>query len=373
MSLKDLTLQELIDMALTKVDTEVDRRTGSIIYDTIASAAVPMQFIALEGASIEDATYMPTSYGPYVDKRAAEQGMSRLEATAALKKGVFTDQNGPTEVPVGTRFSTIDNANPLVYVIQDVTDIKGTYILQCESNGSIGNAYYGKLLPISYINTLSSAEITGDYRVARDEETDEELKARYFAAVRRTPFGGNISQYEEEVKKIQGVGDLQVHRAYPSSGHISISIIGTNRRKITSDFINELQEVIDPGEEGTGLGLAPIFHRVRISTPSEVEIPISFDLTVLNGYTVEQLEPLIRQRLEDMFTQLRRDWGILDARLLVYSTIIYISRIIVSVSAILGVANISNVKINGQAEDMMLKEAGDRQELPMLGVISINE
>lgn len=44
MSLKDLTLQEIIDMGLEKVPAEFDRRTGSVVYDTIASVAVPILF-----------------------------------------------------------------------------------------------------------------------------------------------------------------------------------------------------------------------------------------------------------------------------------------------------------------------------------------
>ncbi|NCU30391.1 baseplate J/gp47 family protein [Candidatus Saccharibacteria bacterium] len=372
MSLKDLTLQELIDMGLSKVDTEIDRRTGSIIYDTIASAAVPMLFIALEGASIDEATYIATSYGEYLDKRVAEKGLERLQATAAIKKATFTDTNGAAIVPIGTRFSTIDTLEPLVYTVKAETELKGTYLVECETRGTVGNGYFGKLLPISYINALSSAEITGDYQVARNQETDEELRARYYEAVKRTPFGGNVSQYEEEVKKLSGVGDLQIHRAYPSSGHILLSIVGVNRRKITQDLIEDLQMQIDPGEEGTGLGIAPIFHKVKVVTPTEVTIPISFDLTVLNGYTVEQLEPLIKQKLEEYFDQLRKSWGTLDAQQHAYDITIYVSRIIVSISTILGVANVSNVKINSIANDLRLIETGEAQQLPLLGAVKIN-
>lgn len=373
MSLKDLTLQELVDMGLSKVDTEIDRRTGSVIYDTIASTSVPLLYIALEGATIDTATYIETSYGEYLDKRVAERGLERLQATYAIKKASFTDTNGAATVPIGTRFSTVDSIDPLVYIVIEETELKGTYLVQCETTGTIGNGYFGKLLPISYINALSSAEVIADYQVARNQETDDELRARFYEAVKRTPFGGNVSQYEEEVKKLSGVGDLQIHRAYPKSGHILVSIIGVNRRKITQDLIQDLQEKIDPGEEGTGLGIAPIFHRVKVVTPSEISIPISFDLTVLNGYTVEQLEPLIKQKLEEYFDQLRKSWGTLDAQQHRYDITVYVSRIIVSISTIIGVANVSNVKINGLAEDMHLLEAGETQQLPLLGSVKINE
>lgn len=372
MSLKDLTLQSLIDMGLSKVGAEIDRRTGSIIYDTIASTAVPLLFIALEGATIDEATYVATSYGEYLDKRVAERGLERLSATAAIKKAQFTDANGATSIPIGTRFSTVDNTNPLVYKVLEMLDEEGTHLVECETLGTLGNSYFGKLIPISYINPLSSAEISGDYKVARDTESDEELRTRYYEAVKRTPFGGNVSQYEEEVKKLQGVGDLQIYRAYPTSGHILLSIIGLTRRKISEDLIKDLQAQIDPGEEGTGLGIAPIFHKVSVVTPTEITVPISFDLTVLNGYTIGQLEPLINQKLEDLFEQLRRSWGTLDMMQHTYEVTLYMSRIIVSISTIVGVANVSNVKINGVASDLTFIETGEVQQLPILGSVLIN-
>lgn len=373
MSLENLTLQELIDMGLSRVDSEIDRRTGSIIYDTIASIAAPMLFIAMEGASIDKATYIATSYDEYLDKRVAEKGLERLPATAAIKKAAFTDSNGPAVILVGSRFSAIDSADKLIYKVIEATDTKGVYLLECETLGTVGNGYFGKLLPVSNISTLSSAEITNDYQAARDQETDDELRSRYDAAAKRTPFGGNVSQYEEDVKKLSGVGDLQIHRAYPSSGHVLLSVIGVDRRRISQDLIKDLQLQIDPDMEGTGLGLAPMFHKVRVVTATEISIPVSFDLTVLNGYTVEQLRPLILQKLEELFEQLRRSWGLLDNQRHIYDTTIYLSRIIVSISSILGVVNVSNVKVNGVAEDLHLVETGATQQLPLLGEVSINE
>lgn len=375
MNLKDLSLQELIDMALEKVPTEFDRRTGSIIYDTIASVAVPLLYVAMEGAQIEDATFIETTYGQYADMLAAEKAITRYPATKAIKKGRFAIETGPaTAIANGTRFSAV-NSDGLIYDVIGAMDTPGDYMLECETPGTVGNAYYGSLIPISYITPLASAEIIGDYQEARDVETDEDLKQRYLDAYKRNSFGGNISQYDEEVKKLDGVGDLQVHRAYPSSGHVLLSVVGAGYRKISDDLIKTLQDIIDPeinGNQGTGLGMAPIFHIVKVTTPTEVVIPISFKLQVLNGYTIEQLEPLIKDKLEEMFAGIRKAWGIMGTKKHTYEAIIYVSRIIVAVSSIIGVANISEVKIDGIEGDKKLQEDGALQELPILGEVSIN-
>lgn len=373
MSLKDLTLGSLIDMAMENVSADIDRRTGSIIYDTIASATVPILFLAMEGANIEDITFIDTTYGEYLDRLVAGRAMARYPATNAIKKAQFETQEGHAiGLPIGSRFSAVDSE--LIYAIIEELGA-GEYLVECETAGTVGNLYYGDLVPISQVVSLASATITGDHTDARDTETDDELKARYLDEFKRNSFGGNVSQYDEELKKLEGVGDVQVHRAYPSSGHVLISVVGPTYRKISTSLIGELQEAIDPtinGATGTGLGIAPIFHKVTITTPVERTINVSFKLQVLSGYTVEQLRAPITEKLEELFAQLRKEWGVLDETSHTYQTILYVSRVIVAVSGILGVANISEVKFDGVAADLSLSETGARQELPILGQVTIN-
>lgn len=376
MSLKDLSLQEIIDRAMSRVPEEKDRRVGSIIYDTIASVAVSILDMALEYSNIDAATFIETSYGDYLDLRVAEKSITRYQATKAVKKARFERNGQPaTNVPIGTRFAAMDNDDGLTYSIIEVMDTSGEYLVECEVAGTVGNLYYGSLMPIDYIDTLSSAEIFADYKEARDVETDDDLRQRYLEVYKRNSFGGNVSQYDEEVKKLDGVGELQVYRAYPNSGHVTLSIVGPGYRKISSDLIRTLQDTIDPtvnGQQGTGLGLAPIFHIVHVTTPTEQAIPIGFSLQVENGYTVSQLKPLIEEKLEEYFSSLRKDWGVLDGTSHSYNLTVHTSRIIVALLGITGVANVSNIKINGIEGDYSLTETGELQVLPILGAVTIN-
>lgn len=377
MSLKDLSLQNLIDMAMERVPADVDRRVGSIIYDTIASVAAPLLFMALEGAQIDQATYIESAYGEYLDLRVAEKALTRYPATKAIKRARFTRNDEPaTNVPVDARFSAIDNDDGLTYVVlSQIEDTPGDYLVECEIVGTVGNLYYGALMPISYIDTLSSAAIIADYQEARDVESDDDLRQRYLDVYKRSSFGGNVSQYDEEVKKLDGVGEVQVYRAYPSSGHITISVVGPGYRKISADLIRTLQDTIDPtinNQQGTGLGIAPIFHKVHVTTPIEQSIPISFTLQVDNGYTVEQLRPLINEKIEEYFSQLRKEWGVLDTTTYTYNLTIYTTRIIVALLGITGIVNVSDIKINGAVGDYTLTETGQTQTLPILGTVVIN-
>ena len=92
----------------------------------------------------------------------------------------------------------------------------------------------------------------------------------------------------------------------------------------------------------------------------------------MNGYTVEQLKPLINEKLESLFADLRKSWGVLDPAKHIYEVVIYTARIIVAISGIVGVVNVADVKIDGKLGDLSLTQTGERQELPILGAITIN-
>lgn len=377
MSLKDLTLQELIDKAIENAPDNVDKRTGSIIYDVIASVAVPLLSMALEISKIDEATFIDTAYDEYLDLRVAEKGLTRYPATKAIKKARFKNDKGlAIDIPIGSVFMSIDREDNLTYSIIEKTNTDGEYLIECDIEGSIGNLYYGELVPVSYgLDDLTSAEIIADYQEARDIETDDELRERYLDIFRRNAFGGNISQYDEELKKFDGVGDVQIYRAFPGPGHITISVVGPGYRKISNDLINALQEAIDPtvnNQQGTGLGIAPIFHVVHITTPIEQLIPISFDIQIESGYSVEQLRPMIMENIEVYFTQLRKEWGVLKETTHDYSLAIYASRIIVAVINVAGVTNVSNIEIGGRLGDYTLTESGTQQVLPILGEVTLN-
>ena len=374
MSLKDLTLQEIIDMALEHVPTDFDKRTGSIIYDTISSVAVPILFLAMESTNIESATFIESSYGNYVDMLVADKGIVRKNATKAIKKARVIAQDKSLIIDIGTRFSTVDN-NSLIYtVIKYIGDFE--YLVECDTAGTIGNSYFGNLIPISFIPTLATAEIIDDYQEGKDEESDDDLKQRYLSLYDQTAFGGNISQYREEVKKLDGVGELQVYRAFPSSGHVTLSIISPSYKPISKELIQTLQNTIDPtinNQQGTGLGLAPIFHKVHITTPVEFNVPIQLRVQLANGYNIESIKPNLQNKIEELFISIRKEWAVLNTISYEYEIIIYISRIIALALNVEGVINVSEVKINSQTKDLILIENGSRQELPFLGVLDIYE
>ena len=380
--LEQYTFEYLMEQALSRVSDTIDKREGSIIYDALAPACYELSEYYMNLRKILIDTYASTAHGEYLDLRAAEQGISRFQATYAVKKGEFTTtSDNPAIIPIGSRFSSISDYMPINYVVTEVyknefgESVPGAYLLRCEELGSKGNSYSGNIIPIDNIPNLKTAILTDLIIPAQDIEDDEDLRIRYFDKVNEKAFGGNIAQYDEELKAIDGVGEVQIYPVWNGGGTVKCSIIDAEYNAVSEDFINTVQNMIDPenaqGVQGTGLGLAPIGHQVTITTPTEIAINIETTIVLNNGYTLPQIEPLIQQAIAEYLLTLRKAWGIGDD-LNQYTLAVYVARINSAILSVSGVANVTDTLINGFAQDLILEQSAATQELPQLGTVIIN-
>lgn len=363
--------ENLLKEALDRIPDTIDKREGSIIYDALAPSCYQLAKMYMDLYQVLLNSFVTTSFGEYLDNKVLEQGLSRYKETKAIKKGTFTFKNNtPAILQTGMRFTAIDQDQVLNYKIIDTFKdnsavVKGEYLLECETPGTIGNSYIGDLLPIDHINNLETAKITSLVVPGRDIETDEELRSRYLIAINQKPFGGNISQYDSNIRNIEGVGEVQVYPTWNGPGTVKCSVVDSQYKPISSEFSSAIQEIIDPTQDGSGLGLAPIGHRVTITTPSITKINITGTIQLLTGYVLEQIKEDINNSIETYLVQLRKNWGVAD-ELNRYDLSIYISQITAAILRVTGVANVTNVKINNSLNDLVLTQSSTTQQIPIL-------
>lgn len=380
-NLEEYTYEYLMQMALSFVPEDRDKREGSVIYDALAPFCQVLAAGVQQLKEFYTQTYAITATGADLGNRVAEQGISRYGATYAVKKVILEDSEGqPVTVPLGSRFSTVSETNPVNYVItapfkEDGVVVPGSYEATCEELGVIGNEYSGNLINITFIQGLAAATMSTTLVPARDEETDEELRTRYFEALNQKSFGGNISDYRTKVEAISGVGGVQIYPVWDGGGTVKLSIVDPTYSPCSSEFVASAQDKIDPenseGDSGVGLGIAPIGHKVTVVTPSEVSIDISATVTLQPGYTLGQVQGPIEDALEGYIQLLRKDWDHADDMNRYFCSVL-VARVSSAIISVAGVINVTNVKLNGAAEDIELTESGLIQQLPDLGEVTIN-
>lgn len=377
-NLQQYTYEYLMRLALSYVPDDQDKRQGSVIFDALAPFCQVLAAGAMELRNFYTQTNASTATGEALDNRVAEQGVTRYAHTYAVKKVTFADENGnPVSVPLGARFSTVSDTNPVNYAvtapyIEDGVVVAGSYEATCEEPGIVGNGYSGNLINITFIQGLASAYMSTTLVPARNEETDEELRERYFEALDQKAFGGNISDYREKIRDIPGVGDVQIYPTWNGGGTVKVSIVDPEYGPCEPTFVKSVQDKVDPEiSHGEGLGIAPIGHTVTVSTPDEVSIAISADLTLRPNYTLEQVRQPIQDALTDYVQTLRAAWADADDRNN-YVCDVFISRVTATILSVLGVANVTGVTLNGANEDISLIETGAIQQLPKLGEVVLN-
>lgn len=380
--LQKYTYEYILTEALSKVPDNVDKREGSIIRDALSPCCYEAAKHILYLADIIEQTYIETANGLWLDGRVIEGGITRDPATYAKKLGVFKTQlDEPCQISIGQSFSTVGDTilnytAVQVYANEDGDVVPGSYVMQCNTVGSVGNSYIGRIVPNDYIEKLASAEITTLLYPGEEEESDDSLRERFLANLMRTAFGGNIAQYRQWAKEIPGIGGVQVYPVWAGGGTVKLSIIDTDYNSCSSEFCQTILEKFDPensgGETGLGLGIAPIGHKVTVSTPLPRTINVSGKITLLPGYKLETLMPDIKATLENYLLSLREAWENSDDENN-YSVTVYLGRINFTILNVKGVSSAYELKLNETDTDIKLTETSSLQEIPVLGTVSLDE
>lgn len=334
------TYEQLLQRCLDRVPNTVDKRQGSIIYDALAPCCVELAQMYIELSAIYDQVFIDTAVGSALDALVKQNGVYRKEATKAVRKGEFN-----LVVPVGSRFSDGTNSYIVISNIEGTNDSR----LQCEQAGNIGNSYYGSLTPISYVNGLTKAELTDIIDTGDDTESDDALRERYMETVTAPQFGGNISDYQNKVKAITGVGGCKVVPIWNGGGTVKLIITNSLYQTPDKSLIKEVQEIVDPTQDQTGIGIAPIGHIVTVEGAESSNITISGTFTLQSGTEPDDIKQQVNEVVDNYFNFLAKEWDSEE------NIIVRVSQIETRILGVNGVLDITNVKLNSGTANISLE------------------
>ena len=334
------TYEEILQRCLDRIPNTIDKRQGSIIYDALAPCCVELAQMYIELSGIYDQVFIDTAVGEALDKLVEQNGVKRKDATYALRKGEFN-----MVVPVGNRFSDGENT----YIV--IENIAGTNnsILRCEQAGAVGNSYYGSLTPITYLQGLTRAELTDIIDMGDDIESDEDLRVRYMESVTAPQFGGNVSDYQNKVKSLTGVGGCKVIPIWNGGGTVKLIITNSQGGVPTSSLVNDVQEAVDPNQDQKGLGIAPIGHIVTVEGAVAKNISVSATFTLESGVNPADIKDSVNNIVDNYFKSLSTNWDKED------NLIVRISQLETRLLGVAGVLDITNTKMNNSTSNLSLE------------------
>lgn len=330
---ENITYEDILQRMLDRIPSSMDKREGSIIYDALAPAALELKLMYIELDNFINESFADTASREYLIRRGEERGITPEPATNAILKGVFT----PTTVNVlGKRFSC-GNLNYIV--IEKITD--GEYKMQCEVVGVDGNANFGQMIPIEYIEGLEFAELTEILIPGEDEEDTEVFRKRYFKSFESLAFGGNVADYKQKVNAIDGVGGVKVTPVWNGGGTVLLTIINSNFEAASEELVDLVQQIIDPSKDATSKGLAPIGHIVTVNSVEEKLIQVVTRITYEADYSFEILKTQIEGVIKNYLSELCKNWS--DSE----SLTIRASQINARLLDVVGITDIQATNVNG--------------------------
>ena len=348
------TYETILARTLARIATNVDKREGSLVMNSIAPVSAEHANIYILLDSILRNGYVDTAdTREYVVYRCRERGIIPYEATKATLKGKFN-----AEIPVGSRFSH-DELN--YTAIAFIEGIEGYYYyqLECETAGEIGNKSFGELTPIEYIDKDLEGELIELLIPAEDEESLESLKERYLNSFEVRPFGGNKQDYTDKTKALDGVGGCIVIPVWAGGGTVKLIIIDSAYNVATPILVASVQNKMDPTPQGEGNGIAPIGHTVTVTTPTELIVNVKAKITISEEHSWSQISSKVEETLEAYFLDLRKSWE--DG-----NVVVRISQIENRILDLDGVIDITDTQINGVASNLSVGQ----EELPVLGGVT---
>ena len=362
------TFENILERLLSRVSNDLDKREGSIIYDALAPAAAELAqcYIALDVYT--DQTYLNNATGINLDNRVADYGLSRISATPAQREITIYNTNAELmDIDIGTRFSIPNEYGGYNFIVTERLDI-GSYLVECETLGTAGNEYVGKLLPLQTVNNLGEAIMGIVYKPGENEESDSELRKRAISKINQEPFAGNKASYKKMTEEIDGVYSCKVFPIWNGGGTVKLAIIASGNTIPSSEFIDTIQTIIDPIQNsGEGIGQAPIGHQVTVVAPTKLDVNLNITITIEDNYVVGQLQSAIEDSISNYLKEVQDEFSDKD------TLIIYNSRIAAAVLDVPHIINVSDVYINGSVDDLIIQQTGTNIQFPMLGEVVINE
>ena len=332
-----VTSEQLLEKVLAVIPSFLDKRPGSMIY-TICSAVCYGFYknVYLDLAWTLDQMFIKTCNTENLFRHGAQQGIYPFSATRSEIKGKFDKT-----VTHGHRFK--HESTEITYIATEESDeIEGYHYttLVCETKGKVGNVYEGRLIPLTPIPQLTLSEVDELTVAARDDETHDEFLERLEFKMQNEAYGWNPSQYKQELKKIDGVGQVMPVRYTAQTEtdyNAKVYIVNNENKTPSAELIQAVSDYI--------VANAPSTHNTQVLGAVVVAPPISATITLDGSVAWNVVKSQAETQIESVIEKLKDRWSTSTQQKL------RISEITVAILGIDGVDDVSDVKINDIAEN----------------------
>ena len=116
------------------------------------------------------------------------------------------------------------------------------------------------------------------------------------------------------------------------------------------------------------MGLAPTGHTVTAAAPTSTTVTVQATLVLDTGYIIAQVTEPVTMTLTKYIKEIQNNWENSGSTLTIYT-----AKMIAAILTVIGIANVSGIKINNIPSDLTLTETATTQQFPYLGEVTLDE
>lgn len=238
-----------------------------------------------------------TAVGEYLDRHAAERGLSRKAATKATGYVYFYPEDETHDdilIPSGTVVCTYTDMRRFITDRDTVLRSGADRVMVAVTAAEEGAAYNVRGGTISIIVT----PVIGIGRVyngsvftnGADTETDDALRERIFDSYVNISNGTNAAYYKALAMSVSGVRSASVIGCARGAGTVDVYVLGDGV-PVPASVRDEVQELLTRGRE--------LNVDVLVKHPQEVDISLYIRLSVDEGYDFAEVSSAVRSAVTE--------------------------------------------------------------------------
>lgn len=346
----DKTAKEIEEEIVSGISADVDTREGSYARNLIAPLALEIWKTREGMRAYESIAYVNDTSGPYIDKRAAEYGITRKPGQKAHTVLTVIGTNG-VEIPKGKVFLTAGN-DALEYISTETAVIssgKASVPVVAAEIGEKYNAAVGEICRqfqnLYGIKDVSNGEVaTGGV----DEESDEALVARYYQYLQEPPTSGNVYDYESKALEVTGVGAVKVFPLWNGNGTVKVLIVDEKYHPVDAEIVAACQKHLE--------SKMPIGAQIMVRSAENLVINVAAVVTIDRTTTAEKVQEDFKAAIAEYLADIA-----FDQYKIVYN------RIAGMLMDIDGVTDYSSLTLNGGTANVAI----GGEQVPEFGTVAV--
>lgn len=340
------TYEVIRQRMLNNMSNDIDKREGSFVSNMVSPVGVEFAKYYMELDNILSIMFLEDATNEFLDKKVYDFGIYRKMGTSARGTIKVIGTNG-TFVPKGSE--VLSQGELVFYTLNDTWIENEEAIIEVEASNVgvdfniIANSIDKFAKKIDGVSSVTNEE---EFKEGTDAETDEELRERFFEIIRRPATSGNIYHYEQWAKEIDGINQARVKPLWDGAGTVKV-IVSNNNNIVEDEIVQKCQEHID--------SVRPIGASVTVITPNALDITVSANIYIENGYDSVRAKLDFEQNLEKYLSNCT-------------DTVVY-TRVASCLGSVEGVKDYSELKLNGGISNISF----DDEKLPKIKSIELSE